>query len=88
TRFKEAAQTSGYQLALYDSSGQLTEAYRDSDTTFVPPQNLTAGILESIIAREGLPLLPRNPDSDLLTSYIELQDASGHIRYLHVGQLK
>ncbi|SHE76271.1 Signal transduction histidine kinase [Fodinibius roseus] len=88
TRFKEAAQTSGYQLALYDSSGQLTEAYRDSDTTFVPPQNLTAGILESISAREGLPLLPRNPDSDLLTSYIELQDASGHIRYLHVGQLK
>ncbi|WP_372638478.1 sensor histidine kinase [Fodinibius sp.] len=88
THFKEAAQTSGYQLALYDSSGQLMDAYLNSDTTFTPSQNLQAGIMESVKAREGLPLLPRNPDSDLLTSYVELRNASGQIRYLQAGQLK
>lgn len=88
THFREAAQTSGYQLALYDSSGQLVDAYLNSDTTFVPSQNLSAGVIESLKARDGLPLLPRNPDSDLLISYVELQDASGQIRYLQTGQLK
>lgn len=86
--FKEAARTSGYQLALYDSSGQLMDAYMNSDTTFVPSQNLSAGILESVRARDGLPLLPRDPDSELLTSYIELRNSSGQIRYLQTGQLK
>jgi len=88
-RFGEAARTSGYQLVLYDSTGRQVDAYLNSDTTFTPSQNLPAGIMESIKARDGLPLLPRNPDSPALTSYIMLQQGvSGQIRYLQTGQLK
>src|SRR5690625_2914618 len=44
TRFNEAGRTSGYQLVLYDSTGQQIDAYLNSDTTFTPSQNLPAGI--------------------------------------------
>lgn len=87
-QLEEVAQTSGYQLALYDSSGRLMDAYLNSDTTFVPSSKLPAGILASIQERNGLPLLPRNPDSDILASYIELTNRSGQVQYLQTGQLK
>ncbi len=89
-RFNDAALTSGYQIALYDSTGRLTHAYTGGDTTFVPDQNLSAGIRESLSARDNLPLLPRNPDSELLTSYVLLPDpdTSGALHYLQAAQLK
>lgn len=84
----EAARTSGYQLALYDSTGTLTESYLSDDTTFVPPQKLPAGIRESLDARKNLPLLPQKPDSRMLISYIAITGTSGAPRYLQAAQRK
>lgn len=86
-KLSDAARTSGYQLALYDSTGQLINAYGDSDTTFVGSPNLSAGIMESLKARDNLPLLPR-ADSDVLTSYIALSQSVGSAQFLQAGQLK
>lgn len=84
----EAAQTSGYQLALYDSTGNLVNSYLSSDTTFVPDKNLPAGIMKSLDARDNLPLLPNRPESEVLTSFIALSHADAHVSYLQAGQLK
>lgn len=86
--FEQAGKTSDYQLALYDSTGTLLDSYLDSDTTFVPPQNLPKGILKSLRARGDLSLLPREPDSPALTGYIEMQQSSNSARYLLARQLK
>lgn len=86
-RISAAARTSGYHLALYDSTGQLINVYGDSDTTFLAGQNLTAGIMESLKARGNLPLLP-GTDSEVLTSYIALPQAVGSAQFLRAGQLK
>ncbi len=87
-RLSDAARTSGYQLALYDSSGTLLHSYLDSDTTFVPSQSLSTGIMESLNARGTLPLLPHNPDSEVLNSYISLSESGNGARYLQAAQLK
>lgn len=87
-RLAEAARTSGYQLALYDSSGVLTHSHLDSDTTFTPMQNLPQGIMESLKVRQRLPLLPRNPESEVLTSYIVLPESGDSVHYLQAAQLK
>src|SRR5699024_3038692 len=63
SHFKQAANISGYRLALYDSTGKLLEPYQNKDSAFVPDKYLTAGIMESLKAREGLPLLPKRPGS-------------------------
>lgn len=86
--FEQAARTSGYQLALYDSTGTLLNTFHENDTTFVPSQNLPAGIIESLKARDSLPLLPQNPESESLASYIQLQESTNQVRYLQASQLK
>lgn len=88
SHFEEAAQASGYQLALYDSTGQLMNVYGPPNNFFAPYQHLPAGIKESLQARDHLPLLPRNEDSELLVSFVELKDAGGNLRYLQAAQLK
>lgn len=87
-KLSNAARTSGYQLAVYDSTGKLINAYRNNDTTFVPSQTLSAGIMESLKARENLPLLPRDSESETLTSFIELPQPRGAAHYLLASQLK
>lgn len=87
-RLLEAARTSGYQLALYDSTGQLVNAYFNSDTAFVPTRMLNTGVMESLNERNNLPLLPRDTDSEVLTSYTKLPEAAGPAQYLQAGQLK
>lgn len=84
----ETARTSGYQLALYDSTGRLVHSYLSEDTTFVPSRQLPAGIMESLKARDGLPLLPKRPESEVLTSYVALPETGAPVRYLQAGQLK
>lgn len=86
--FKQAAQTSGYQLALYDSSGQLMSVKPKKHATLRPPEELGQGIIESLLARNNLPLLPRDDDADALISYIELKKGTAPIRYLRAAQLK
>lgn len=84
----DAVRTSGYQLALYDSTGRLKESYINNDTTFVPPDQLSAGILKSLQARGNLPLIPRKPESKELISYITLSGSANDMRYLQASQLK
>jgi signal transduction histidine kinase len=84
----DAARTSGYQLALYDSTGQIMNAYTNNDTVHTASQQLSAGIMESLKARDGLPLLPRNEDSEVLISYVTLANSSGPTRYLQASQFK
>lgn len=84
----DAARTSGYQLALYDSTGQLINAYANGDSAFAVSQQLPTGIKESLDSRDNLPLLPRNEDSELLTSYISLTNVDGTSRYLRAGKAK
>ncbi len=86
--FAEAVRTSGYQLALYDSTGQLLNAYSNRDTTLIAQNSLSAGIMESLDARGNLPLLPRNTDSEVLASYIALPTSAQKARYLQAAQLK
>ncbi|HET6528192.1 MAG TPA: HAMP domain-containing sensor histidine kinase [Balneolaceae bacterium] len=85
---QQSANTSGYQLALYDSTGKLLASYAGSDTVFRPDSYLPAGIMESLRVRGDLPLLPKHPDSEVLTGYILLQGAPGDARFLLVRQLK
>jgi len=87
-RLIKTARTSGYQLAVYDSSGSLINSYRSSDTTITPSTKLDAGIMESLKARNDLPLLPRNSDSEVLRSYITLPDSTAGAMFLQASQFK
>jgi signal transduction histidine kinase len=87
-RLLETARTSGYRLAVYDSTGRLINSYQSTDTTISPPQKLDAGIIESLKARENLPLLPRNAESEVLTSYIMLPDSTDGAMFLQASQFK
>ena len=86
----EAAQTSGYHLAVYDSTGKLIDSFSSSseDTVFHPSPQLSAGVVQSLEVRGNTPLLPRNPDSEKLTSYIMLPESASPMRYLQASQLK
>jgi signal transduction histidine kinase len=87
-KLHDVAKTSGYQLAIYDSTGQRLNTYSNSDTTFFSSQQLPAGIMQSLNARGNLPLLPRDKSSELLTSYVMLPPSATPMRYLQAGQLK
>lgn len=87
-RLMETARTSGYQLAVYDSAGRLINSYQSSDTTISPSPQLEAGIMESLKVRDDLPLLPRNADSEVLTSYIMLSDSTDRAEFLQASQFK
>jgi len=87
-RLYKTARTSGYQLAVYDSTGRLINNYQSSDTTITASQQLEAGIMESLKARDNLPLLPRNSDSEVLTSYIMLPDSTAGAAFLQASQFK
>ncbi|MCW9707058.1 sensor histidine kinase [Fodinibius salsisoli] len=86
--FEQAARISGYQLALYDSSGQLVTSYKPNESDYAPYQHLPEGIMASLKARDNLALLPRNSDSEYLTSYIQLVSNTGTRQYLQAAQLK
>lgn len=87
-RLSETARTSGYQLSVYDSSGQLLNHFQSSDTTIAPPQNLSTGIIEGLNARDNLPLLPRNSESEVLTSFVKLSESKAGVTYLQAAQFK
>ncbi|NIR66595.1 MAG: HAMP domain-containing protein, partial [Aliifodinibius sp.] len=87
-RLRETARTSGYQLAVYDSTGQQLNTFASSDTLIPMSQRLPAGIIESIEARDHLPLLPENPNSEVLTSYVSLDQPVAGAKYLQAAQFK
>lgn len=85
---QRAARTSGYQLAVYDSTGQIMNAFSNDDSVFSPSRQLPAGILESLKGRNNLPLLPQNADSEKLVSYIQLTETTNPVRYLRASTFK
>ena len=87
-KLSDAARTSGYHLAVYDSTGRLINAYTNNDTSFVLSQQLDHGTMQSLQVRGDLPLLPRNKESEVLTSYIMLPESASPMRYLQASQLK
>ncbi|MEL7833654.1 HAMP domain-containing sensor histidine kinase [Fodinibius sp. Rm-B-1B1-1] len=87
-RLTKTARTSGYQLAVYDSTGRLVNYFQNSDTTIVPTQKLSAGILESLNARQNIPLLPRDSESEVLTSFVKLSESKAGVTYLQAAQFK
>lgn len=87
-KLNDAAQTSGYHLAVYDSTGQLLNSYAENDTNFVVSQRLDGGTMQRLNVRGDLPLLPQNKESEVLTSYILLPESAAPMRYLQASQLK
>ncbi|TYP93317.1 Signal transduction histidine kinase [Fodinibius salinus] len=86
---EQAARTSGYQLAIYDSTGRQVNTYHEKDTTLIHTYQLDTGIIENLKARNGLPLIPRRDDSEILNSYIALSSSGiDSVQYLQAAQLK
>lgn len=85
SHFTNAAQTSGYQLALYDSTGSLLTSYPDtvSFSPYLPDD--TQKILTS---RDGIPWIPQNEDSEKLTSFIYMPQSINQARFIRLSQFK
>ncbi|MBN2731325.1 MAG: HAMP domain-containing histidine kinase [Balneolaceae bacterium] len=83
--FNDVAETSGYDLALYDSSGALVNFYPDtiSFSAYLPDD--TQEILKS---REEIPWIPRNEDSEKLISYIYLSQSTNNAAFIRLSQYK
>lgn len=83
--FKEAAEISGYQLALYDREGQLLSGYPDS---MQAAPYLADEIRITLEARQDLPWLPSDPESEKLVSYIYIPKSANQAAYIRVSQYK
>ncbi|MDZ7773030.1 MAG: HAMP domain-containing sensor histidine kinase [Balneolaceae bacterium] len=84
---REAADISGYRLAVYGEDGALLFAWPDS-TSPHHPRRLDTGLLASLEARDGIPLLPERPDSEYLVSMVHLDTSANTARYIRASQLK
>lgn len=84
-RFEEIAKISGYQLALYDSTGSLIAYY--PDTTQVSPY-ISDNLLVSLNVRDGLPLVDNDAEQERVVSYIYLPESINQARYIKVSQFK
>lgn len=83
--FEQAAATSGYELALYDSAGTLIHSYPDSvDFSMYLPDDAR----QLLRARDGLPWIPQNEDEEKLVSYIHLSGSSNPVRFIRLSQYK
>lgn len=85
--FEEAASIAGYQLVLYDEEGAFVTAYPDSLAERADPF-LPAGLMSTLRARNELPLIPDQPDSEKLTGYMHLNESSNAVRFIRVEQYK
>ncbi|NGP75384.1 HAMP domain-containing histidine kinase [Balneolaceae bacterium YR4-1] len=84
-RFNEAGEISGYQIALYDSEGKLISTY--PDTISVSPF-LSDDIQITLQARDSLPWLPQDEESEKLVSYIHVSNTMNPVSYIRVSQYK
>ncbi len=85
--FRDIAATSGYQLAAYDSTGKLITSYAESDTVYFSGM-LNDDLMISLDARDNIPLIPEEPESEVLTGYIHLQNSGNRVQYLQARQFK
>lgn len=87
THFREAADISGYRLALYGEGGDLLHAWPDSASPRLPLR-LDEGIRASLDNRDGTPLVPDQSDSEYLVSLARLDRSVNETRYIRASQLK
>lgn len=85
SHFTDAAETSGYQLAVYDSAGALINAYPDT-LNFAP--YLPDDARQVLVSRLGIPWMPRNEDGEKLISYVYLPQSINEARYIRLSQFK
>ena len=85
SHFDNAAETSGYELALYDSAGTLLNAYPDSlnFSAYLPDD-----AQQILTSREGLPWIPRDEEAEKLISYIYLPQSINEARFIRLSQYK
>jgi len=85
--FGKVAETSGYELALYDVDGVLFASDPDSGLTDASPY-LPDDLQTVLEARNQIPLIPDNPESEKLVSYIHLTNSGNAAEFLRVSQYK
>lgn len=83
--FREAAQISGYQLALYDEEGQLLVRHPDS-VSFAP--YLSQELQVTLQAREEIPLIDSSSNPDKIVSYRYLPESKNEARFIELSQFK
>ncbi|MFH5833804.1 sensor histidine kinase [Halalkalibaculum sp. DA384] len=85
--FREAAETSGYQLALYDNDGVLFSTYPDTGLTDLA-RYLKHDLQVTLEARNKVPLVQNEPENTKLISYAYLPNSGNAARYIRVSQFK
>ncbi|MDR8392473.1 HAMP domain-containing histidine kinase [Aliifodinibius sp. S!AR15-10] len=85
--FREAAETSGYQLALYDRDGVLFASYPDTGLTDLS-QYLRHDLQKTLEARNKIPLVQNESENPKLISYAYLPESNNAAQYIRVSQFK
>src|SRR5699024_4905342 len=85
THFEQVAKVSGYQIALYNSDGELLMHFPDSTAASSYLSDDSQIILK---ARNGLTWTPGNEHQSKLESYIYLPDSINKTAFIHVSQFK
>lgn len=85
--FREAAKTSGYQLALYDRDGVLFSTYPDTGFTDLS-QYLRHELQTTLEACNKIPLVQNESDNTKLISYSYLPHSNNAAQYIRVSQFK
>ena len=83
--FEEAGRISGYEISLYTEEGTLLQNYPDSVQA---SPFLSEDIRVSLQAREELPILQDDEESEKLVTFIYVTDSSNPARYIRVSQFK
>ncbi|MDX1637540.1 MAG: HAMP domain-containing sensor histidine kinase [Balneolaceae bacterium] len=85
--FREVAQTSGYQLALFDADGVRFAAYPDTGLTDLE-QYLPHDLQITLEARNKVPLVQNEPEHEKVISYAYLPNTGNAAQYIRVSQFK
>lgn len=86
TQLNEAAQISGYRIALYDEEGVLYAAVPFDRVVEVP--ELLPPELRAEIRKDSTVRVENRSVSDWLIAYIAVQEEGGERRFLQIAQLK
>ncbi len=85
SNLQEVALSTGYQVALYDSSGTLLYSYPED---FSAAPYLADNVQTVLYARAGLPRIVENDNGDKLLSTIYLTESNNPVRFIKLSRLK
>lgn len=84
---RQESMLSGYEMAVYDSAGELLLAFPDS-TFLNGVHHLNNDILSELDRLLGTPFLNDEEDSEKLIAYVELEQSDNSAQYLRISQDK